>query len=259
MQLKVLNASIPAAAQQQKSVLSSLQQQRRQIQLRCLNEGQTEIVRMATTGRRRVLIDGASAAFAAVAAAVALPLPLPALAADAADSAADADADAADFYQRWPYQKPSDILPWIRARAAPGDAAAVLAAMDAWAAKYPMYAIGAEKGAMLDAVLADLRPALALELGSFLGYSATRTALRLAPGGLLVCIGEAAGARGGSGGRRGMAAHKTFQKVGPNTALTLPPPPSPRSPTRRRGQPRQRRRRAPGRRLCRRGRARRHH
>ena len=52
-----------------------------------------------------------------------------------------------------------------------------------------MYAIGAEKGALLDAVLEDLRPRSALEVGSFLGYSAVRTARQLAPDGLLVCIG----------------------------------------------------------------------
>ncbi|KIZ04830.1 Catechol O-methyltransferase [Monoraphidium neglectum] len=84
--------------------------------------------------------------------------------------------------------QPSDILPWVRAKAAPGDAAAVLSALDEWATHYPMYAIGAEKGAMLDQVLSDLRPQVALEIGTFLGYSAVRTARQLDQGGLLVCI-----------------------------------------------------------------------
>lgn len=38
-----------------------------------------------------------------------------------------------NFYARWPYVKPSDILPWVKANAAPGDADAVLAALDEWA------------------------------------------------------------------------------------------------------------------------------
>jgi hypothetical protein len=51
-----------------------------------------------------------------------------------------------------------------------------------------MYAIGCEKGQLLDQVLSDLRPRVALEIGTFLGYSAVRTARQLAPNGLLICI-----------------------------------------------------------------------
>ncbi len=47
--------------------------------------------------------------------------------------AEDDDGGSADFYSRWPYVVPSDILPFIRERAAPGDSDAVLAAMDEWA------------------------------------------------------------------------------------------------------------------------------
>lgn len=73
-----------------------------------------------------------------------------------------------------------------------GDAQSVLDAIDAFSAYYPMYKIGPEKGALLEGVLAQ-RPGIttALELGSFLGYSAIRIARRLPPperGGMLVCI-----------------------------------------------------------------------
>ncbi|KAI8477065.1 MAG: hypothetical protein J3K34DRAFT_516032 [Monoraphidium minutum] len=138
---------------------------------------------------RRAALAALAAALAAAAAAGAAPAACAATEAAAAMGAADgsADDDSAEFYTQWP-ARPADILPWIRAKAAPGDAAAVLGAMDAWAARYPMYAIGAEKGALLDQVLSDLRPRIALEIGTFLGYSAIRTARQLAPGGTLICI-----------------------------------------------------------------------
>jgi hypothetical protein len=56
---------------------------------------------------------------------------------------------------------------------------------------YPMYKLGDEKGKILEKEIAkmDTPPKNALELGTFLGYSALRTARRLAPGGKLHCIG----------------------------------------------------------------------
>ena len=51
-----------------------------------------------------------------------------------------------------------------------------------------MYTLGREKGQMLSALAAERRPRTALEVGTFLGYSALRTARELAPGGRLVCI-----------------------------------------------------------------------
>jgi len=54
-----------------------------------------------------------------------------------------------------------------------------------------MYKLGDEKGEILEKEIAkmDAPPKNALELGTFLGYSALRTARRLAPGGMLHCIG----------------------------------------------------------------------
>lgn len=51
------------------------------------------------------------------------------------------------------------------------------------------YKIGPEKGALFEGVLQRLQPRLALEVGTFLGYSAIRTARHLQqPGGQLLCI-----------------------------------------------------------------------
>jgi predicted O-methyltransferase YrrM len=50
------------------------------------------------------------------------------------------------------------------------------------------YKIGPEKGALFEQSLQQAKPTLALELGTFLGYSAIRTARNLAPGGGLICV-----------------------------------------------------------------------
>ena len=52
---------------------------------------------------------------------------------------AAAAAEAADVYSSFPYVTPSDILPFLRAEARPGDVDSVLAAIDAFATFYPMY------------------------------------------------------------------------------------------------------------------------
>lgn len=61
------------------------------------------------------------------------------LAAMAQPSSSPAIAAATDptFYAQWPYAQPSDILPYIQQQAAPGDAQAVLDAMDAFSEYYP--------------------------------------------------------------------------------------------------------------------------
>jgi hypothetical protein len=52
----------------------------------------------------------------------------------AAAPAAPVEEEAAgDFYVRWPYAQPSDILPFIRQHATEGDADTVLAALEEWA------------------------------------------------------------------------------------------------------------------------------
>lgn len=48
-----------------------------------------------------------------------------------------AAAAAPDFYASWPYATPNDIIPFVRQRAAPGDAQAVLDAMDEHGLYYP--------------------------------------------------------------------------------------------------------------------------
>ena len=53
---------------------------------------------------------------------------------------------------------------------------------DAWCS------CGPEKGAILESLVAEQRPALALELGTFMGYGAARIARNLPPGGRLISI-----------------------------------------------------------------------
>jgi catechol O-methyltransferase len=71
--------------------------------------------------------------------------------------------------------------------------------MEEFGTHYPMYALGGTKGALLEALVRDVAPSRALELGSFLGYSAIRTARALPPSGRLLCLeaspGNAATAR----------------------------------------------------------------
>lgn len=61
-------------------------------------------------------------------------------------------------------------------------------APDAACATHRQYKIGPEKGALFEGVLRQRQPAWALEVGTFLGYSAIRTARHLQPGGQLLCI-----------------------------------------------------------------------
>ncbi|KAF6251638.1 S-adenosyl-L-methionine-dependent methyltransferase [Scenedesmus sp. NREL 46B-D3] len=107
---------------------------------------------------------------------------------NAAHSATEAPAKDPTFYARWPYATPADIIPYIEAEAVRGDAQSVLDAMDAFSLYYPQYKIGPEKGALFEQALQQAKPSLALELGTFLGYSAIRTARNLAPGGRLICV-----------------------------------------------------------------------
>jgi predicted O-methyltransferase YrrM len=97
-------------------------------------------------------------------------------------------ADDTDFYQRWPSVEPADVLPYVRATARAGDADAVVAALDEWGRHYPNYSCGPEKGALLEDLAARTAPRAGLEVGTFLGYSALRTARHLAARGRLRCI-----------------------------------------------------------------------
>jgi predicted O-methyltransferase YrrM len=124
--------------------------------------------------RRAVLLQSA-----------ALALLLPPL---AAPPPARAAAASNSFYTEWPYLVPADILPFIRATAPRGDAEAVLRSIDTFAKAYPMFRCGREKGALLEGQVAAAAPALALELGTFMGYGSIRIARNLPPGGRLVSL-----------------------------------------------------------------------
>jgi len=101
---------------------------------------------------------------------------------------AAAQDDDGDFYDRWPYQQASDILPYIRQYAVTGDSDSVLRAMDQFGERYPMWKLGPEKGAMLEKIVSDRDPVNVVELGTFLGYSAIRTARTLKPRSRLLCV-----------------------------------------------------------------------
>ena len=94
----------------------------------------------------------------------------------------------ANFYERYPYVVPADVLPFVRDTTPPGDVGAVLAALDEFATHYPAYQLGAVKGRLLSRAVRDAQPRTCLELGSFLGYSALVTARDLQAGGRLLCI-----------------------------------------------------------------------
>lgn len=56
---------------------------------------------------------------------------LPASAAGSACADEDGDDDG-DFYTQWPYQKASDIIPYVESHSTPGDSESVLMAMDSF-------------------------------------------------------------------------------------------------------------------------------
>ena len=44
-----------------------------------------------------------------------------------------------EFTERWPYQKPSDILPYIESQSEEGEVELILSLLDTFASYYPMY------------------------------------------------------------------------------------------------------------------------
>lgn len=92
------------------------------------------------------------------------------------------------FYGQWSYAQPSDIISFIHASTAEGDAVGVLRAMDTFGEYYPMYKLGDEKGQILARLVRDRAPQHSVEVGTFLGYSAIWTALNLPPGSDLICV-----------------------------------------------------------------------
>ena len=96
--------------------------------------------------------------------------------------------DDAAFYERYPFRVAADVLSYVEAVGAPGDATRVLRAMETFGARYPMFAIGPVKGLIVDDVVRRKRPTSVLEVGSFLGYSAVRIGSQLPKGAAMVCV-----------------------------------------------------------------------
>jgi catechol O-methyltransferase len=138
-------------------------------------------------GRREAVRQAATAAYG-----------LASIAAFSSAKPVDAESNAAgrrvvpeddmEFHMQWTYSRPQDILPYIFATAKKGSVDEILRAMDEFGRHYPMYKLGDEKGEILERELSRLQINSALELGTFLGYSALRTARHLSPNGILRCI-----------------------------------------------------------------------
>lgn len=92
-----------------------------------------------------------------------------------------------EFYVRYPYRVVEDALRFVEATAE-RNPDSVLAALELWGERYPMYQIGGTKGVIVDRVVKSTQPLLAVEIGSFLGYSAVRIGRLLPVGARLVCI-----------------------------------------------------------------------
>ena len=93
------------------------------------------------------------------------------------------------FYERFPFQQPADFLAFLDYRVPKeGDATAVLAALDEFSSKYPMYKLSKIKADILLKEIAAKKPKRVLEIGTFFGYSALNTARNLPEGSTLTCI-----------------------------------------------------------------------
>lgn len=64
----------------------------------------------------------------------------------------------------------------------------VVAALETFGQRYPMFSIGAVKGRIVDDVVRARKPRRVVEVGTFLGYSAVRIGAALAPGATVVCV-----------------------------------------------------------------------
>ncbi|XP_012687439.2 catechol O-methyltransferase B-like [Clupea harengus] len=85
--------------------------------------------------------------------------------------------------------RPQRLLRAVQKGAVRGDARSVVANIDRFChhSEWAMN-IGDEKGAILDSVVSEVNPALALELGTYCGYSTVRIARLLPPGGRLITL-----------------------------------------------------------------------
>ncbi|XP_076404605.1 catechol O-methyltransferase-like isoform X1 [Peromyscus maniculatus bairdii] len=85
--------------------------------------------------------------------------------------------------------KEQRILRHVQQHAKPGDPQSILDAIDTYCSeKEWAMNVGASKGEILDAVIREYKPLLVLELGAYCGYSATRIARLLPPGGRLLTM-----------------------------------------------------------------------
>lgn len=94
---------------------------------------------------------------------------------------------AAEFYEKFPYRSADDAYAFVEATAE-RNPESVLESLEIWGEKYPMFQIGATKGALLDDAVRSAKPRVAVEIGSFLGYSAVRIARLLPSGSSLTCF-----------------------------------------------------------------------
>lgn len=99
-----------------------------------------------------------------------------------------APTDSADFYSKWPYTAPVDIIPFVESNATKGDPESVLRAFDEWRAYYPQYSLGREKTDKYAEVLRARAPMTVVEIGTFFGYSAISTGAALRQGARLMCV-----------------------------------------------------------------------
>ncbi|XP_076404611.1 catechol O-methyltransferase isoform X3 [Peromyscus maniculatus bairdii] len=84
--------------------------------------------------------------------------------------------------------KEQRILNYVQQHAKPGDPQSVMDAFDTYCSEERAMHVGAVKGEILDAVIQEYKPLLVLELGAYCGYSATRIARLLPPGGRLLTM-----------------------------------------------------------------------
>ena len=93
-----------------------------------------------------------------------------------------------DFYEKFPFQQPSDIFNYIQFRKPDGGSDKMIQILDEFSSKYPMYKLSKEKAILLAKIVEDKKPKQVLEIGSFFGYSALYIATSMPAGSTLTCI-----------------------------------------------------------------------
>jgi catechol O-methyltransferase len=89
----------------------------------------------------------------------------------------------------WSDERVPALVQFVEATAVRGNVPSVIAAIDKFAySKKWLMNVGDVKGVILDQAVQRARPALVLELGTYLGYSALRMSQFLAPGGRILSV-----------------------------------------------------------------------